>query len=237
MEEKRWEMKRQENDSSRHRVYEEIVDMVLQKIRSGELKPGSKLPSERKLAQEFNASRTAVREAMCTLASRGYVKARVGDGTFVREVTADDLFQPLPDVLAGDRKLIRDVLDVRILLETESAALASVHANRKDIILLEEAVNKMQEDVSTGRNGLEYDSLFHQRLAAASSNEALAQILTVCSELLSKSTRNSLLQPGRPQESVDDHRSILEAVISRDSEKASEAMRNHLQKGYPLILN
>ena len=222
-------------ESGTHRVYEEIVNTIMRQIESGTLKPGSRLPAERQLAEQFQASRTAVREAIRTLASRGYVESRVGYGTVVREVTLDNVLQPFTSLLSRDRKMIRDILDVRIILETESAFRAAQHASVKDIELLEEAVAAMKKDVDKGEIGLEYDSLFHHRLADASGNEALLQILTMCSDLLLKSTRNSLSRPGTPLKSVYDHRRILEAVKQKDPAAAAKAMKDHLEQGYSLL--
>ena len=224
-----------EKNAGKHRVYEDIFDAIMQQIRDGSLPPGSRLPSERELAKEFQASRTAVREALHMLASRGCIDSKVGDGTYVREVTLDTVLKPLSDLLSRDRKAIRDVLDVRIILETESARRAAENADRQDILHIEEAIDAMQAEIDRGHTGLELDVLFHQRLADSSGNEAIAQILRMCADLLMKSTRNSLGWPGRPQESVDDHRRILKLVEQHEARLASEEMRRHLEKGYALL--
>jgi len=224
-----------EKSGSRQRVYEGIADTIMQQINDGTLKPGSRIPTERQLAEQFQSSRTSVREAIHTLSSRGFLESRVGDGTFVREVTLDNLLMPLSSVLAKDRKLIRDVLDVRLILESESACRAAENASNEDIIQMEDAIRQMTEEVNRGNPGLEQDFLFHQQVAHASGNEALAQILVICSDLLSKSTRNSLSKPGNSRKSISDHLKILEAIRNKDPEAASLVMREHLRQGYQMI--
>ena len=221
--------------NEKKRVYEDIVNLIMQQIREGTLRPGSRLPSERQLAEDFHASRTAVREALHTLSSLGYIESRVGDGTFVKEVTLDDVLRPFSGVLSRDSKLIEDELDVRIILEQESARRSALHANGRDCRKLHSAIQEMQKEVDAGRSGLEKDELFHRHLAAASQNEAIRQILTMCDDLLATSTRYALSRPGRPQESVDDHREIYQAVERHDAGAAMEAMKRHLEKGYDLV--
>ena len=136
--------------SEKKRVYEEIVSTIMDQIKDGTLRPGSKLPSERQLADKYHASRTAVREALHTLSSLGYIESRVGDGTFVREVTLDNLLRPFSDVLSRDRKLIRDVLDVRIILESESARLAAANASEQNCRNMLRSNMAMQKEVDKG---------------------------------------------------------------------------------------
>ena len=221
--------------SEKKRVYEEIVSTIMDQIKDGTLRPGSKLPSERQLADKYHASRTAVREALHTLSSLGYIESRVGDGTFVREVTLDNLLRPFSDVLSRDRKLIRDVLDVRIILESESARLAAANASEQNCRNMLRSNMAMQKEVDKGKSGVEKDAQFHQELAASSGNGAIMQILTMCEDLLSTSARYSLNRPGRAQEAVDDHRKIVDAILRHDPDAAMLEMKQHLEKGYEVV--
>ena len=77
------------------RLYEEIVKQIINRIKSGELKPGDKLPTERELASQLKVSRTAIREALRSLEVMGVIDSKVGSGTFVKEMSLDSLMDPL----------------------------------------------------------------------------------------------------------------------------------------------
>ena len=217
------------------RVYEDIVDLIMQQITDGTLKPGEMLPPERQMAEDLHVSRTAVREALHTLASLGYVESRVGDGTFIREVTLDNILKPFSGLLSRDKQLIRDVLDVRILLEAESVRRAAIYATEKDIRSLEKIIDEMKESLDAGQDGSAKDAQFHQLLADTAGNEAISRILNMCSDLLFTTTKLTLSHPGRSLEAVEDHRRIVRMLREHNAQQAMKEMRTHLQKGYPLI--
>ena len=110
--------------TARPRLFDEIAEALLGRIRSGELKPGDRLPPERRLVEEFGASRTAVREALRALAARGLVESHVGRGTFVHRPTARHLSDKLRLVFA-DSVSADDVRAARAWLEGELAARAA----------------------------------------------------------------------------------------------------------------
>ena len=217
------------------RVYQDIADDILSQIRTGQLRPGEMLPSERQLAARMHVSRTAVREALHTLGSLGYVESRVGDGTFVREITLDNILKPFSSLLAQDRKMIRDVLDVRILLEAETVRRAAAKASDEDISSMERLIDEMHAQIESGQDGSSADAVFHQRLADTAGNEAISRILSMCSDLIFSSTRFSVNQPGRAEEAVQDHRRIVECLRKHDADGAVAELKDHLRKGYDLL--
>src|SRR3989475_3438037 len=107
------------------RIYEEIVRQVKQLIAEGRLKSGDRLPPERELAEKFVVSRTSVREALRALESLGLIEIRAGEGTFVREMSVDELVGPLALVLTSQREAIGELFEARRGLEPAIAALAA----------------------------------------------------------------------------------------------------------------
>jgi GntR family transcriptional repressor for pyruvate dehydrogenase complex len=212
------------------RLYEEIVKQMIDLIEGGSLKPGDKLPPERQLAEELNVSRTAIREALRSLESMGYIESKVGGGTFIREISLDNALIPFSSVLSQDKNLIKELLEVRQLLESEIALLASKRASAEDIERMEAALDLMRQEVDSGEIGLRGDNAFHNALALASQNMAMSKILGLCDELLSRSRESTLRIPGQPAKSLEDHVSIYHAIKDKDHVLAQQLMKQHMIK-------
>ena len=212
------------------RLYEEIVKQITDLIESGRLQPGDKLPPERLLAEQLNVSRTAIREALRSMESMGYIKSKVGGGTFIKAISIDNILSPFSTILLQDKKLIQELLEVRQLLEAEIAALACQRASQDDIDTMRSTLDNMHKDIESGGIGLKGDNAFHNALAAAAKNTAMSKILGLCDELLSKSRESTLLIPGQPIKSLMDHEEILDAVKTGDAELAKELMKQHIIK-------
>ncbi|MBR2224130.1 MAG: FadR family transcriptional regulator, partial [Christensenellaceae bacterium] len=168
------------------KLYEEISKQIISLINSGELKPGDKLPPERSLAEQLNVSRTAIREALRALESMGYIESKVGGGTFVREISLENIISPVSAMFQQDESLLKDLIAVRLLLETEMASLAAKHITPEKAMKIEEAIVLMRKEVAKGEIGLRGDNSFHAALAEASGNSAMSLISDMCMELLSK---------------------------------------------------
>src|SRR5947209_14728344 len=124
------------------KVYEQIAEQIEKLILSGELRNGDRLPTEREMAEQFQASRTAVREAMKALAQKGLVDMRPGRGTIVIDGTSKAVRRSLGLMLRvgqtdGSQNLL---VEVREILEPEIAALAAARATEEDIAAMCEAV-------------------------------------------------------------------------------------------------
>ncbi len=212
------------------RLYEEIVKQLLGLIESGELKPGDKLPPERQLAQELQVSRTAIREALRSMESMGYIESKVGGGTYIKAISLDNVLNPFSGVLSQDKKLMKELLEVRQLLESEIALLASKRATQLDLDNMQKALEDMREDIESGGIGLNGDNAFHNELAKAADNSAMSKILGLCEELLSRTRESTLRIPGQPIKSLEDHLEIFEAVKNKDADTAQQLMKQHIIK-------
>ena len=210
------------------RLYENIIDQLIALIKDGTLKPGDKLPPERKLAEDLNVSRTAIREALRSLETMGYISSKVGGGTYINAITLGNVMNPFSAVLSQNKKLIVELLEVRMLLETEIARLAALRITPAKIQTLQKAVEAMRVEVAAGRNGLDADNEFHNALAIASENEALKLILDMCGDLLAQTREATLNIEGQPEITLKDHEQIFEAVRKGDSMLAARRMKQHL---------
>lgn len=214
----------------RTRLYEEIVKQILGLMKEGKLKPGDKLPPERKLAEDLHVSRTAIREALRSLEMMGYIESNVGGGTYIKSISLENVMNPFSAMLAQDEKLLRDLIDVRLILETEIASLAAKRSTPEKIEMIQSALDQMESEIESGQNCIGGENAFHDALAVASENSAMSIILDMCSELLERTRLATLNIPGQPRKSLEDHRVIFEAIKQGDSKAAAKAMREHLQK-------
>ena len=212
------------------RLYEEIVKQLTDLIEEGKLMPGDKLPAERQLADELHVSRTAIREALRSMESMGYIESKVGGGTFVKAISLDNVLHPFSAVLSQNKKLIAELLEVRQLLEAEIAHLAAERATPEDIDLIQSSLDEMCSDIESGGIGLKGDNDFHTALAVASKNSAMSEILRMCAGLLSKSRQTTLRIPGQPSKSLEDHQAIFNAIKNGSVNLASELMKDHIKK-------
>jgi GntR family transcriptional repressor for pyruvate dehydrogenase complex len=214
------------------RIYEEVVEMIVQRIRAGTLKVGQKLPPERVLAEEMGVSRTSLREALRSLESMGYIYSVTGGGNYVNSVSIENVLSPLSAMVAQDHKLAADIIDVRLHLEVHMAGLAAKNASKQQIAQMYSAILDMQSEIEQGGNGIRGDNQFHLEIARASQNRAFAIITELVGELMAESRKATLDMPGQPAKSIEDHMVIFEAIRDGDGERAAVAMESHLKKAW-----
>lgn len=212
------------------RLYEDIIDQLLGLIKNGSLKPGDRLPSERQLTEMLHVSRTAIREALRSMETLGYLESKVGGGTYIRSVTIDNVISPFSVMFSQDEKLIRELIHVRELLETEAASLAAKNITPESAQRLQETIEKTRAAIENGQNPWEEDDEFHNLIAEISQNSALSMICELCSELLSKSRQATMNLPNQPEKTLEDHTRIANAIMEGSSVNAAKLMRQHLRK-------
>lgn len=205
----------------RTRVTRQVVDALLNLLRSGHYRVGDRLPSEWELVEQLSVGRSAVREAMRELATLDLVEIRPGRGTFVRTLRADLLLRPEAVGEEVDRAVILELLEVRRMVEPEAAALAADRATAHDLDRLELDLDSLITAVHAGYRPPE-DLGFHMDVVRAAHNGAL---LRVAGAIVSFYERDQAL----PTElDVQEHRAILDAIRARDPKRASAEMRQHL---------
>ena len=210
-------------------LYKEVAARIRELISSGELQAGQALPSERKLAAQFEVGRAVIREAVRQLEAAGLVESRHGGGNYVREVTTEHLVAPIASVLNSKAQLREELMDARALFEPQVAREAALRATPEDLSFLEAAVYRQAERVANGQSTAEEDAEFHGRLARATQNSVVERVMGIIDDLL-EDVYERLSQHGeRSQRSLEGNRRILKAVQSRDPDAAQSAMAEHIE--------
>lgn len=212
----------------RRRLYEDIVQQFHALIYQGALKPGDRLPAERELSEQFQVSRSSVREALRALELQGLVVSKRGSGTFISTGNLDAALALVAANLNGGTAALPDVFEMRHLMEPQIAALAAQRANLEDVTRLREILTEQQWQIDSGETGVAADTDFHFTLAAATHNSALVKVVSAIEDILQVSRDRSLQEPGRPQRSLASHSQILEMVERGDTAGARQAMNHHL---------
>ena len=213
------------------KVYERIVEQIEQRILSGTLRSGDRLPTERELAEQFQASRTAVREAMKTLAQKGLVDMRPGRGTIVIDGTTQAMRHSLGLMMrVGQAGGSDELVEVREILEPEIAALAASRANQDHIAALQDAVQVMDDSLEAADSYIAADNDFHRALAKATQNTLILAFVDSIVGLLSEQRTHIFAVSGGPERGQIHHKHLLDAIVRQDSEAARVAMRAHLQQ-------
>jgi GntR family transcriptional regulator, transcriptional repressor for pyruvate dehydrogenase complex len=214
------------------KVYEEIIEQVKLLITEGRLQPGDKLLSERELAEKLKVSRASVREAFSALEMMGIIKIKPGEGSFVRQVSFDNLIEPLSFMLQLETDDMFELLEVRKILEVSAAGMAAHRATKDDLDALTKALDEMQQDVLRGDLGDTADADFHYAVLNSAHNTILNRIMHTVEDLMIINLRNSRQRmfnsPGMPQILLGMHQNIYQAISDGDAKMARHYMQQHL---------
>jgi GntR family transcriptional regulator, transcriptional repressor for pyruvate dehydrogenase complex len=212
------------------KIYHEIVEQIRDLISAGRINPGDRLPPERELAELFHASRNSVRDAIRVLGQMGLIESRQGDGTYVRSVSADALAEPLALMLLQSQTQMRELWEVRRILEPAIAELAAVRITDDELEELAAILDAQRHKVEVGAIPLEEDTAFHNLIAQAARNTVVLRTLDTLVDLLRQSRERSLQQRERPKYSLAGHQRILAALRAHDPIAARSEMLQHLRE-------
>lgn len=209
----------------RPRLYEQLVERLLDHIQADGLQVGDRLPPERELAAQLAVSRASVSQALVALEVQGVIDVRHGDGAVILDIPPE---RQLLAAITSRRNRLRDVIEAREALEVKLAALAAQRRTDDDLATIDDALDAMAHDVARGGRGVTGDERFHAAVTAAAHSELLARLMAEISELIRESRIESLSQPGRPRESLDAHRKVADAIRDGDAARAGTAMADHI---------
>ena len=213
------------------RLYEQVIGQIQDRIISGELRPGDRLPSERELAEQLNVSRTVIREAVKALSQKGLVEIRTGRGTFITDGTPEavrhsiDLMMRLEQA-SGQRW----VVEVREIIEPEIAARAAGHMTDECLGTMQAAIDAMENSIDDIDSYVAADMRFHTALAEAAGNPLILKLIDTIFDLLQEQRKRIGRVSHGPQRAQMHHKLIFEAVKRGDEEAARQAMRAHLEQ-------
>ena len=200
-------------------LYEEVAELLRQRIFSRELEPGSWI-DEMKIAEEYGISRTPLREALKVLAAEGLVTMKVRRGAYVTEVSQQDL---------------ADVYHLLSLLESDAAGVAAERATEAQLHTLQVLHAELEAAAIPGQVDREHffalNERFHMQLLAIANNRWRDQMVADLRKVMKLNRHNSLLKSGRIQESLAEHALIMAALAKRDGSGAMKRMQEHFRNG------
>ena len=216
----------------RKSIYEDIMLQIQGMIDRGELAVGDRLPPERRLAEMFSVSRNTVREAIRALSEQGQLESRQGSGTYVSEPGENptDFAASFAGAILRGQPALKEIFEVRKLMEPEIAGLAARNASPGDITRLEAILAEQERAVSKGEIGGKHDQQLHAALADASGNSVMRALVKALHDELYESRVAGLQSPARQQASLKAHRAIVHAVKHGYIIQAEKAMREHLDE-------
>lgn len=208
----------------------DIVTALTQRILLGQMAPGEKLPSESAIVGEYGVSRTVVREALSKLQAAGLVETRHGVGTFVLARDQRHGLHLTPDTAVS----VRGILELRMGLETQAAALAALRRSDEQLQQMRQALDDYQDSLANNDSSVEPDVRFHQLIAQATGNSYFTDVIQHLGNSVIPRTRINaeergdadLMQLG--QLAILEHEAILKAIRRQDPDAARAAMLIHL---------
>ncbi|MDO8704372.1 MAG: GntR family transcriptional regulator [Sulfuricaulis sp.] len=214
------------------RAFEVVCDQIRVKLSSGDLRPGDQLPGELELAEQFDISRSGVREALRSLESAGVVEARTGvhGGFFITESgTSDGIKQAVSDMVSLGQVSTASVTEARIELTCVAIRLACARATDAELDAIEADVDHHTELFRQGRGSRNTRSLgeFYRLIARATHNEVIVILVDALSEILRMLLAR--IDP-KPREDMNRARKkVLRFMRARDAQRACAAMTTHLK--------
>jgi GntR family transcriptional regulator, transcriptional repressor for pyruvate dehydrogenase complex len=216
----------------RERLYEQVAQQIQELIIAHGWPAGNRIPTERELGEQFGVSRTVVREALKALSERGLVIIRPGRGTFVADMGAASLSEPMRLFFQRHNVSYEDLVEARRVLEVEISALAAERAESDQMSELEAAIERM--DLALERSDREQyvdaDQQFHSVLAQSTQNKMFVMLTESISGLLRESRRLIFDVVGAPTRGQQHHRALLNSIQRGDVPGAQRAMREHLNQ-------
>ncbi len=213
------------------KIYEEIVEQIRGMITGGELKPGDRLPAERDMAESLGVSRASVREALTALETVGILAIRPGEGTFVRRTSDSETFESLTLLLSVEQTPEVQMMEVRRILETESAALAAKRGTVADLQKIQDSLLVMKTADSISE-AVDADVRFHFAIAEATKNSVLLRIMNTVADLMHQTFRQDreklYSNPQLGARVICEHEAILEAIQARNPDEAWAKMLEHI---------
>ena len=196
-------------------LYEEVAELLRQRIFARELAPGSWI-DEMRLAEEYGISRTPLREALKVLATEGLVTMKMRRGAYVTEVNDKDQ---------------RDVYHLLSLLESDAAGVVAAQASDLELAELESIHQELSTAVGNTDKFFAINERFHMRLLEIANNRWRDQMVADLRKVMKLNRHNSLLKSGRIEESLREHQALLTALLARDVSASVARMQTHFANG------
>lgn len=217
-----------------------VTEALMRKIVGEELPAGSQLPSEQMMAKSFGVSRTVIRESISRLKSEGLIDTKQGRGAFVR---TDRTGVPLRIGIDPEdpKASLLQMLELRMGLDAEIAALAAVRRTRDQMAAIQRALCAIDEASASGRDAVAEDLEFHLSIAQATRNPFFFEMIRFLGSAFYNGIAVTRANEGRldalARQTRVEHEAIMKAIIGRDPGAAAQAARNHIEKASKRLLS
>jgi GntR family transcriptional regulator, transcriptional repressor for pyruvate dehydrogenase complex len=209
---------------------EEVTQQLLTYLLSGQVAPGTRMPSERTLAERLGVGRSAVREAIKSLSLLGLLDVRQGSGAYLSGGASDLLPKVLEWGLMLGEPAMRDIIELREPLEVTAAGLAAERAGDEEVARLRAVLARMDAAGADVPSYVDADVDFHTELARAGGNAVLASLIANVQSLTRVWATRVLEHAGENATSLAMHAPIVEAVAAHDPDAARAAMQAHMTR-------
>jgi len=223
---------------SGRRLADEAYSGIVEFITDHQLAVGDRLPSEVRLADMFDMSRTIIREALVRLASDGITEARRGAGSFVKNRPSDRL---IAYASPANLSATLGTYEVRFVLEAEAARLAAIRHSAEDMASIEDALESLRAALMSSRPAHVEDMELHRRIVLATANSAFLTAFEALSDVVDRVMQAGVdISRSRPPDVIGammrEHEAIVDAIRAQDADGAALAMRWHLSEGRKRLL-
>lgn len=222
----------------RRKLYQEVLDRLMERIRKGEIPPGEHLPSERELMDFYGVGRPAVREALQTLERAGIVTISHGERAKVVLPSAESVMAQVTRgaemLLRMDPNSLEHLKEVRVFMEAGMARLAAEHADAQGLALLRQRLDEHHHTTDDPANFVDADFGFHTQIAAMSGNPIFPVIIEAMLRWLRVYHQSLVRAPGAESLTLAEHERIYDAIARGDASGAEAAMHEHLMRANEL---
>lgn len=212
----------------RTNLYESIADNLEAMILNDSSQIGQRLPSEQTLATNFGVSRNVIREALKILKERHLICLKTGEGAYIEKPDNRSITELLNRIILMDKIEHSQILEIRMILETNACRLAAVRNKPEAFDVLEEINDSMLKYKDDINKRISLDIQFHITIAKLSQNLLFELFVQSMTNLLAPILRTALIPEGGNEDGIQFHKQIIETLRSGDGDKAEEIMRKHL---------
>ncbi|MDZ4695461.1 MAG: FCD domain-containing protein [Deltaproteobacteria bacterium] len=213
-------------------VVDGVIDELKHLLSSSQMGAGTRLPSERQLAQDMQVSRPMLREALRTLSLMGLLNTRHGSGSVVADSGADLFKVPMELMLALEKPAVSDLHETRELLEVFLVGRAAANRSAQHVRDMKACLVQMAERLDDEASFTAADLRFHAIIADAADNVILKHIMNTLRDSVGEMVERSWSAEPDPKVSYADHKRVFEAIVARDAKAARRAMARHMLNNF-----
>lgn len=227
-------LSKNDNEITQKEIISKIRDLINQK----NLEPGDKLPSERKLSEKFEVSRSCVRDAIQKLELYGLLISMPQSGTFVANIGVIALNGMIEDILRLEEPDFKSLVETRILLELKTSRLAAMRRTEEDLDQMRTALDAYNKRVLAGEDAVQEDLVFHLAIAKACGNSTMNTfMLIITPEIITNFAKYHVCDKSEPVVGIKEHEAIYEAIKNGDPVEAKQKMKEHFRVLYQYCYN